>query len=225
MFIVLRKSSVKRTLALAVILILIGLNLSNPFKAAASSNLYYLYPYPSNNPLQTSLFWSEEDPAMGAYSLGMWSKIAPGSQLVVGLPKGYEIAEMRGDALGNWLTAKIGNKLKNGSKLVDVGRPAPIPKDSITYERKITADGIEEKIKVEVGEHLKNNDTFEKYLETIKKNLTDKKELPDRKPEVAPLEIPVPPSLDDESKALIGNVALIGGLALMFKILIPVLLL
>jgi len=165
MFIVLRKSSIRRTLAIAMMLIVIGLSLKSPaFASANESTLYYLYPYPSNNPSQTSLFWSEVDPEMGAYNLSMWSKIAPGRQIVVGLPKGYDIVETRGGILSDYLKAKIGNRLKNGSKPVDVGRPVPMPKDSITYERKITSDGIEEKIRVEVGEHFKNNDNFEKYF-------------------------------------------------------------
>ena len=222
MFLVLRKSSIKRTLALATILILIGLNLRHPFNAQASeSNLYYLYPYPSNDPAQTSLFWSETDPKMGAYSLGMWSQIAPGRQLVVGLPKGYDVVETRGGILTDYIKAKIGNRLKNGSKPVDVGRPVPIPKDSITYERKITADGIEEKIKVDVGEHFKDNDNFEKHLDTIKRNLTGKDELPDRAPIPAPLGAPEP--VPQEATKVVGNTLMLGGSALMLLKLLPLL--
>lgn len=145
----------------------------------------------------------------------------PDKKIVVGLPQGYQVnSAMLGNNLGKYITAKIGGRLKNGGKPVDVGRPMPLPKDSITYERKITADGIEEKIKVEVGEHFKDNDSFKKYLDTIKKNLTDKSELPDRKPEPKPLEIPVP--TPEAAKAL-GNTLILGGVALMLLKLLPLL--
>ena len=104
------------------------------------------------------------------------------------------------------------------AKPVDVGRPVPMPKDSITYERKITSDGIEEKIRVEVGEHFKNNDNFEKYLDGIKRNLTDKKELPDRTP--VPLEIPEP---TPESAKAVGNTLVLGGIAITLFKLLPLL--
>jgi len=215
---VVKTSSVKRTLVIAMMLIVIGLSLKSPaFAQASQSNLYYLYPYPSNNPSQTSLFWSEASPEMGAFNLTMWEKIAPGRQLVVGLPKGYDIMETRGGILSDYIKAKIGNKLKNG-KSVEVVRPVPIPKDSITYERKITADGIEEKIKVEVGEHFKDNDNFEKHLDTIKRNLTNKEELPDRPP--VPLEIPEP---TPESAKAVGNTLVLGGIVITLFKLLPLL--
>lgn len=212
--IILRKSSIKRTLALAVILIMLVLNISNPFKASASSNLYYLYPAPSSNPLNTSLFWSEADPAYGSYSLGMWSQIMPDKKIVVGLPEGYQVnAAMLGNNIGKYITAKIGGKLKAGSKATG----SSSPKDSITYERKITSDSIEEKVRVEVGEHFKDNDSFEKYLDTIKQNLTNKDELPDRAPESAPVEVP------PEAAKAVGNSLVLGGVALMLIKMLPLL--
>ena len=220
---VIKTSSVKRTLAMAVLLILVGVSLISPFRAQASSNLYYLYPYPSNNPAQTSLFWSEAEPEMGAFNLGMWRSIAPGRQLVIGLPQGYQInSAMLGNNLGKYITAKIGNRLSSGKRAVEVNVPKSAPKDSITYKRKITADGIEEEIKVEVGEHFKGNDNFEKYLETIKKNLTNKDELPDR--EIAPLVLPVPvPEDSEEVQAakvqLLGGGLILSGALMLFKLL------
>jgi len=195
-----------------MILIVIGLSLKSPaFANANESPLYYLYPYPSNNPSQTSLFWSEADPDIGAYSLSMWSKIAPGRQIVVGLPKGYDIVETRGGILTDYIKAKIGDRIKSGKNV-------PIPKDSITYERKITVDGIEEKIKVEVGRHFKDNDNFEKYLDGIKSHLTDKKELPDRAP--VPLEIPAP---TPEAAKAVGNTLVLSGLVITLFKLLPLL--
>jgi len=221
MLIVLRKSSIKRTLALSILLILVGLSLRNsPLTEASESNLYYLYPYPSSNPSQTSLFWSESNPKLGAYSLPMWSQILPNKQIVVGLPEGYGInAAMIGDNLGKYVVTKIGNRLKNGKKEEKV---VPPPKDSITYERDITPDGIKEKIRVEIGEHFRNNDNFEKYVEVMKKGLTDKNELPDRAP--IPQELPAPKSSADTTQVVIlGNTLILGGAALMLLKLLPLL--
>ena len=221
MFVVLCKSSIKRTIAIATLLILVGLSLRSPLLANADeSNLFYLYPHPSNNPSQSVLFWSESNPELGAYSLPMWSQIASNRQIVVGLPEGYGInAAMIGDNLGKYVVAKIGNRLRNGKK---EEKTIPPLKDSITYERDITPDGIKEKIRVEIGEHFRDNDNFEKYVEVMKKGLTDKKELPDRAP--VPQELPSPPK-DDTAQAvtLFGNTLMLGGAALMLLKLLPLL--
>lgn len=217
--IILRKSSIKRTLALATILILIGLNLRSPhFTQASESSLYYLYPYPSSNPSQTSLFWSEANPKLGAYSLGMWSQIEPTKQIVIGLPEGFQVnSAMLGNNLGKYITTRISNRLKGGK----TDKSVPTPKDSLTYEREITPDGIKEKVKVEIGEHFRNNDNFEKYLEVVKKNLTNKNELPDRKPE--PKEIPAQEGDDATQAVVLGNTLMLGGMALMLLKLLPLL--
>jgi len=89
--------------------------------------------------------------------------------------------------------------------------------DSITYEREITPDSIKEKVKIEIGEHFKDNDNFEKYLEIMKNNLTNKNELPDRKPA----------SKDDNSPQammLFGNTLTLAGLALMVLKILPMML-
>lgn len=217
--IILRKSSIKRTLALSILLILIGLNMRSPhFAQATESNLYYLYPYPSSNPSQTSLFWSESDPKLGAFSLGMWSKIEPNKQIVIGLPEGYQVnSAMLGNNLGKYITSRISNRLKGGK----TDKSIPAPKDSLTYERDITPDGIKEKVKVEIGEHFRNNDNFEKYLEVVKKNLTNKNELPDRKPD--PKEIPAQEGGDAAQAVMLGNTLMLGGVALMLLKLLPLL--
>lgn len=213
MFLVLKKSSIKRTLALATMLILIGLSLAHPFKAQATeSKLYYLYPYPSNNPPQSVLFWSESDPKMGAYTLPMWSKITD-KQIVVGLPEGYKInAAMLGNNLGKYITAKIGNRIKGSSKST-----VRQPRDTLSYKREISPDGIKEEVKVEIVDHFKNNDNFEKYLEIIKNNIS---ELPDETPN--PVEIPAPKN-DAANAVMLGNTMILGGLALMALKLLPLL--
>ena len=221
MLIVLRKSSIKRTVALSILLILVGLSLRNsPLAQASESNLYYLYPSPSNNPSQTALFWSESNPKLGAYNLAMWSQIVPNKQIVVGLPEGYGInAAMIGDNLGKYVVTKIGNRLKNGKKEEKL---IPPPKDSITYERDITSDGIKEKIRVEIGEHFRDNDNFERYVEVMKKGLTNKNELPDRAP--VPQESPAPQGDTDTAQVVIlGNTLILSGAALILLKLLPLL--
>jgi len=215
MFLVLRKSSIKRTIAIASLLILVGISLRSPrFAQATESNIYYLYPYPSNNPSQSVLFWSESNPELGAYNLAMWSQIIPNKQIVVGLPEGYGIqTAMIANNLGKYIVARIGNNLR-GKKQEETHTPPP--KDSITYERDITPDGIKEKIRVEIGEHFRNNDNFEKYVEVMKKGLTDKNELPDR--------APAPHGNDNTAQAVIlGNTFMIGGAALILLKLLPLL--
>ncbi len=216
MFIVLRKSSIKRSLALSILLIMVGLSLSFPnLSQANESSLYYLYPYPSNNPSQTSLFWSESNPELGAYNLAMWSKMID-KQIVIGLPEGYGISQAMflGNNLGKYITARIGKKISSG------GTGKYVPRDSVTYEREITSDSIKEKVRIEIGEHFRDNDNFEKYLEVIKNNLTDKNELPDRPP--VPAEIP---TSDDTTQAVVlfGNTLTLAGMALMAFKLLPLL--
>ena len=133
MLVVLKKYSIKRTLLISTLLILVGLNLRSPhFAQASESSLYYLYPYPSNNPSQTSLFWSEANPEYGAYNLGMWSEITD-KQIVIALPEGYQVSAFLGNNLGKYITARLGKRIKNGN-----GTWKPV--DSITYEREITSD-------------------------------------------------------------------------------------
>jgi len=227
MIIVLKKTSIKQTLTIATILIMIGLSLSNPFKAqASSSDLFYLYPYPSNNPSQTVLFWSENDPKMGAYSLNMWSQIVPNKQIVIGLPEGYQInASVIGkdggkiDNISKAITTRIKDRWKNGkSPANNRSNSNSNSKDILSYEREITPEGnIKEKVRVEIIDHFKNNDNFQKYMEVIKGNFIDINELPDDKP--------VPTSNNDTTQAitLFGNTLILSGTALLVLKLLPLL--
>jgi len=228
MFIVLKKSSVKQTVAIAAILIIIGLNLANPFKAQATqSNLFYLYPYPSNNPSQTVLFWSEANPKMGAFSLDMWKNIIPDKQLVIGLPDGYQInmsvLGKKGGYIDNKaeaITAKIRNFAKGKATNPSIGNSGNGGKDILTYEREITPQGgIKEKVRVEIIDHFKNNDNFEKYMEVIKGNLVDVNELPDDNVKQ------IPTSTDDTTHAItmFGNTLILSGTALLLLKLLPLL--
>lgn len=216
MFLVLKKSSIKRTLAIATLLIITGLSLKSPHLAQASeSSFFYLYPYPSSNPSQTVLFWSEANPEQGAYTLPMWSKITD-KQIVIGLPEGYKInSAMLGNNLGRYITARIGKRIKDG------GKGTWKPTDSITYERKITPDSIKEKVKIEIGEHFKDNNNFERYVEIMKKGLTNKNELPDPKP------VPVEKPKDDSAQAsmiIFGNTLTLAGMALFALKILPLVL-
>lgn len=223
MFIILKKTSIKRTLALAILLILIGANLSHPFKAQATeSELFYLYPYPSKNPSQTSLFWSEANPKMGAYSLGMWKEIEPNRQIVIGLPEGYNVNSAligrKGGNIGkisDAITARIKNRYKSNTP---TGGKSTSSKDVLNYEREITPEGgIKEKVRVEIVEHFRDNDNFEKYMTIIKQNITNVDEVPEDKPN---------PPVDETAQAtmVLGNTFMLGG-ALLFMIkLLPLLL-
>lgn len=220
MFIILRKSSVNRTLALAVLLIMAGLALIHPFRVqAAESNLFYLYPLPGNNPVQSAgLFWSEQNPTWGAYTLPQWGEIVGNKQFVIGVPEGYQInAAMLGNNLGKYIVAKLGKRIKGSSKTTG-GKSNP--KDSLTYEREILPDGIKEKVKVEIYDHFKNNDNFERYLDIVKKHLTDPEILPESP-------TPKPPTENNDTAqaaTMLGGTLLLGGLALMAKVLLPLLL-
>ncbi len=209
MFLVLRKRSIKRTLALAILLIMVGISLVRPHSAQAESNLLYLYPYPGNNPVQPSgLFWAEEAPTWGAFSLATWSEFIPGRQIVVGVPEDYQVnSAMLGNNLGKYITTKLGGKVKGNT-----GGGRSTAKDSLTYEREIYPDGIKEKVRVEINEHFRNNDNFEKYMDILKNHLTNPDELPTEKP------APKAPDNDTAQAAMLGNTLILGGLALMARV-------
>jgi hypothetical protein len=206
MFIVLRKSSVKRTLALAVLLIVIGISLAHPVKVQATSNLFYLYPYPNNNPVnQNGLFWAEEAPTWGAFNLSAWEEFEPNKLLVIGIPDEYQVnATMIGNNLSKYIMAKIGkrNSKTTGSKS---------SRDILIYEREIGPGFIKEKVKVEIIDHFKDNDNFEKYMEIVKNHLTDREVIP-----------PKPTDKADntaQTTMMFGNTMILGGLAMLVRVL------
>ena len=203
MFIVLRKSSVKRTLALAVLLIMVGLSIAKPQAAKAESNIVYLYPTAANNPVeQNGLFWWESHPDWGSLTLPEWAEIIRNQEIIVGVPEHYLMGStMAGDKLGRFIVNKI--RGKTGGKA---------DKDVFVYNRKIFRDGIQEEIRVEVGKHFRDNDNFRKFVDTIKDGLTDPDEIQ---------KIPPKGSTDDTAQAamLFGNTMILGGLVLLLKVL------
>jgi len=142
--------------------------------------------------------------------------MVPDRQIVVGLPEGYGIrSAMIANNLGKAIAARIKDRLKNGKAPVVNNKSNP--KDALSYERVITPEGgITEKIRVEIVDHFKNNDNFEKYMEIIKQGLIPN-ELPDQKPE---------PKDDGTAQVMIlfGNTITLAGIALIGKMLIPLLL-
>lgn len=236
MFLVLRKSSIKRTLTLAVLLILVGFAISNPLSVSASSKqLVYLYPYASNNPVETSgLFWLESNPEMGAYPLAAWSTLLSNKLVVVSIPEDrwYMMgSSLLGDKLGKYIVYRIKNKL-TATPPPEKGVKAPSPpKDQFVYKR--TVGDVTEEIKVDVGEHFKDNDSFRKFMDTVRKNLTsgdliketNKKATPaptpSKKLKLVPDKYPTP--APPESAKAVGNTLMLGGVALMLLKLLPLL--
>ena len=238
MFIVLRKSSIKRTLALSILLIIVGYSISNPFTAsAATKKPVYLYPYVNNNPVEVSgLFWSEANPAMGAYSLAAWNTLFSDKLVVIGIPEGdnYRMgSSMIGDKLGKYIVYRIRNKLMATppKELAPQKTIAP-PKDTFVYKR--TVGDVTEEIKVDVGEHFKDNDSFRKFMDTVRKNLTSGDLIKETNKKVAPKSAPgnkkltlvpdeVPASVPPEAAKAVGNTLMLGGVALMLLKLLPLL--
>ena len=237
MFLVLRKSSIRHTLVLSILLILTGFAIANPLSASASTKQpVYLYPYATNNPVEvTGLFWLESNPEMGAYPLAAWSTLLSDKLVVVGIPeeRGYMMgSSMLGDKLGKWVVYKIRNKLaatpapEKGVKI-----PAP-PKDQFVYKR--TVGDVTEEIKVDIGEHFKDNNSFKKFMDTVSKNLTNDSLIKDtnkktptpapvgKKLTLVPDEAPAPAPTPESAKA-VGNTLMLGGVALMLLKLLPLL--
>lgn len=224
MFIVLKKSTVKRTFVLAILLIFTGISLINPFKANAESNLFYLYPLPNGNTISmSSLYWSEANPTWGAYTLPQWGEIVRNKRFVIAVPDNLQIinAELFANNIGLNILARIKRKINdyNGKKNV-ITNPDSISqpnqnqnKDVLVYKRKVSNGQIEEEISVEIGEHFKNNDNFEKYLETVRKNLTNN----DLSKKVTK---EIPKDQNTDTTAMFGMSLLLGGLALLGKVLV-----
>ena len=232
MFIVLKKSSIRRTLALSILLIIAGYSIANPIKANASiKQPAYLYPYVNNNPVEvTGLFWLESRPDMGAYPLTAWTTLLSDKLVVVGIPedRGYMMgSSMIGDKLGKYLVYRIRNKLlatpppEKGAKV-----PAP-PKDQFIYKR--TVGDVTEEIKVDVGEHFKDNESFGKFMDEVKKHLTSDDMIKEtNKPSPKSLKLVEPsdaPSPTPEAAKAVGNTLMLGGVALMLLKLLPLLVL
>ena len=237
MLIILRKSSIKRTVALSILLIIAGYCIANPLSANASSKqLAYLYPYANNNPVEVSgLFWSEANPEMGAYPLAAWNTLLSNKLVVIGIPedRGYMMgSSMIGDKLGKYIVYKLRQKLMaTPPKELAPQKATSPPKDQFVYKR--TVGDVTEEIKVDIGEHFKDNDSFRKFMDTVRKNLTSgdliketnkqvtPKPSPNKKLTLVPDESPAP--VPPEAAKAVGNTLVLGGVALMLLKLLPLL--
>jgi len=223
MILVLRKSTVRRTLAIATLMILVGISLSNPFMAQATTPsaylntspfAFYLYPMPQNNPISLNgMFWSEDHPALGYAPLSTWERIAKGKQIAIGIPRTMDASRLDnvGNKIGNYLKNKIKGQLNNGR----------YDKDVFKYKRTIDPDhGVTDEITVEIGRHFRDNRNFEDFAGTVKNHLVTDVDI---ESVVNPRdEVPAPAPTPEAAKA-VGNTLILGGVALMLLKLLPLL--
>ena len=216
MFIILKKSSIKRNLAISILMILIGLTLINPFKAQAnvpqayltSPNIFYLYP------MSNGMFWLESNPQAGYGTLKEWSAVLPKGEMIVATKPDMQLASLGGlDRIGKYVQGKI----KGGNGKYD--------KDIFKYRRTVTAEGVTDEVEVEIGKHFRDNGNIDNLIGQVKKHLTTGAvETQGIKDPVFP---PVPkPETEEEQAAkaqLLGGASLLGGLLLLGKCLIPLL--
>ena len=215
--IILKKSSVRRNLALSIMMILIGITLINPFVAKATptdyvtktySKLYYLYPMPQNN----GMFWLEFNPSLGYGTLQEWNKQLSSGDMIVAVPSNMQLASLGGlDRIGKYVQNKIKGRADNGK----------YDKDIFKYKRTVTAEGVTDEIEVEIGKHFKDNDNLEKLISKVKTHLTtDAGQTQEIKDPVFP-PIVQPDNVPDDAKTqIVGGSILLGGLMLFAKVLV-----
>lgn len=215
--IVLKKSSIRRSLALSIMMILIGITLINPFMAKATptdyvtkthSKLYYLYPMPQNN----GMFWLESNPSLGYGTLQEWNKKLSKGEMIVAVPSNMQLASLGGlDRIGKYVQNKIKGRSENGR----------YDKDIFKYRRTVTAEGVTDEIEVEIGKHFKDNDNLEKLISKVKTHLTtDAGQTQEIKDPVFP-PIVQPDNVSDDAKTqIVGGSILLGGLMLFAKVLV-----
>ena len=216
--IILKKSSIRRSLALSIMMILIGIILINPFTAKANipmdyltksvTKLYYLYPMPQNN----GLFWLEYNPSLGYGTLQEWNKKLSKGDMIVAVPSNMQLASLGGlDRIGRYVQNKIKGRSDNGK----------YDKDIFKYRRTVTAEGVTDEIEVEIGKHFKDNDNLEKLISKVKTHLTtDAGQTQEIKDPVFP-PIAQPDNVPDDAKTqIVGGSILLGGLMLFAKVLV-----
>lgn len=218
--IVLRKSSIRRTLALSILMILIGLSLINPFKAEATTPqailspqtfIFYLYPMPNG------MFWLESNPGLGYATLEEWNNILPKGEMIVATKPDMQLASLGGlDRIGKYVQGKIKG----------VGTNGKYDKDIFKYRRTVTAEGVTDEVEIEIGKHFRDNDNIEKLISNVKKHLTtdaeETQEIKDK--QFPPLPIPTPAPDTEQTQAakmqILGGASLLTGLYMFGKILI-----
>ena len=215
--IILKKSSIRKSLALSIIMILVGITLINPFVAKATPTdyvtktyhkLYYLYPMPQNN----GMFWLESNPNLGYGTLQEWNKKLSSGEMIVAVPSNMQLASLGGlDRIGRYVQNKIKGRADNGK----------YDKDIFKYRRTVTAEGVTDEIEVEIGKHFKDNDNLEKLISKVKTHLTtDAGQTQEIKDPVFP-PIVQPDNVSDDAKTqIVGGSILLGGLMLFAKVLV-----
>ena len=204
MFLVLRKSSIRRTLALSVLMILIGITLINPFKAQAntpqayltSPNIFYLYP------MGNGMFWLESNPQAGYATLKEWSAVLPKGEMIVATKPDMQLASMGGlDRIGKYVQGKIRGSGTNGK----------YDKDIFKYRRTVTAEGVTDEVEVEIGKHFKDNDNLEKLIGNVRKHLTtgagETKDIKDI--------VVIPEHAEDTKGDKVAKIQILGGASLL----------
>jgi len=215
--IILKKSSIRKSLALSIMMILIGITLINPFVAKANPTdyvtksyhkLYYLYPMPQNN----NMFWLESNPSLGYGTLQEWNRKLSKGEMIVAVPSNMQLASLGGlDRIGKYVQNKIKGRADNGK----------YDKDIFKYRRTVTAEGVTDEIEVEIGKHFKDNDNLEKLISKVKTHLTtDAGQTQEIKDPVFP-PIVQPDNVSDDAKTqIVGGSILLGGLMLFAKVLV-----
>jgi len=215
--IVLKKSSIRKSLVLSIMMILVGIALINPFVAKATPTdyitktyhkLYYLYPMPQNN----NMFWLESNPSLGYGTLQEWNKKLSSGDMIIATPSNMQLASLGGlDRIGRYVQNKIKNTGMNGR----------YDKDIFKYRRTVTAEGVTDEIEVEIGKHFKDNDNLEKLISKVKTHLTtDAGQTQEVKDPVFP-PIVQPDNVSNDAKTqIVGGSILLGGLMLFAKVLV-----
>jgi len=166
---VIKKSSIRRSLLLAVTLIITGTTLLHPFAAKADTRMnyvvgtvsnHYLYPMLGAN---AGMFWLESAPALGYASLPEWDHMLSKGNMIVATPPGYAFASMGGlGRIGKYVQSKVRGATDNGR----------YDKDIFKYRRTVTAEGVTDEIEVEIGKHFKDNGNLEKLIGNVRRHLT-----------------------------------------------------
>lgn len=236
MFLVLKKSSIKRTLALSILMVIAGFALANPLQASAASQVVYLYPYQTNNPVQPSgLFWWESHPQLGAYTMVQWDQLLGNQLKVIAIPEyhGFILAKnfqsgMLGNNIGNWVVYKLRKRMQDKMKPGETPMQQPVTDDPFVYKRKVGNTTEEIKIpKSIINDHFKDNDNFDKFMDTVKRHLTDNdliKDVNKRETPVPEDKITIPDQPHDQQQLhAAGNALMLGGVLLMILKLAPLL--
>jgi len=197
---VIKKSSIRRSLLLAVTLIITGTALLHPFAAKADtrmnyvvgnvSSTHYLYPMLGAN---AGMFWLESAPALGYASLPEWDRKLAKGNMIVATPPGYAFASMGGlGRIGKYVQSKVRGATDNGR----------YDKDIFKYRRTVTAEGVTDEIEVEIGKHFKDNVNLEKLIGNVRRHLTTDASETQEIGSSAPAD-----AIDDSNKEVDANVA------------------